>query len=78
VAAGLAHASAVEDDDQVGRRHGREAVRDDQGGGPAFPAGAGGSGEALEECVLGLGVERRGRFVEDERNLGRVRAEYVT
>ena len=66
--ADLDDARAVEHDDQVGHPHGREAVRDqhrDAAVGRRRSRARG--GVALEQRVLGLGVERGGRLVEHEQ-----------
>src|SRR5438045_2523493 len=61
VFAALDDAPALDDDDQVGAAHGREAVGDHNGRAPAREVG-----ERLLHEPLGLGVERRGRLVKDE------------
>src|SRR5690348_1183315 len=58
---------AVEHDDQVGHAHRREAMRDENRD-AAAAASARGAREALEQRVLGLGVERRGGLIEDEQH----------
>ncbi len=61
MSAGLHHAAAAEHDDAIGHPHGREAVRD-QHRRPAATEVL----EALEHFVLGAGIERGGRLVEDQ------------
>src|SRR5438105_1299490 len=51
----------VHDDDQIGVAHGREPVRDDEGG-AVFEYLI----EILLNGALRFGIERGGRFVEDE------------
>ena len=67
VGADLDDVGAVHHDDQVGHAHGREAVRHEHGDPPGVGVRARRLGEALEQRVLGLGVERRGRLVEDQQ-----------
>src|SRR6202035_3334569 len=70
----LYHSGAVQDDDEVGHSHGAEAVGDEEGDAAVDGRLAGGScgassrrrRVALEEGVLGLGVEGRRGLVEDE------------
>jgi hypothetical protein len=60
VGAALEDAAVVDDQDLVGLTHGREPVRDDQAG-----AALEGGVEGTLDGELGLGVEVRGRLVED-------------
>src|SRR5450756_1800184 len=68
VAAQLEHLAVGDDDDQVGHAHGREAVRDkerDRSRGGADAPGV--IRVALEQLVLGLGIECARRLVENEQ-----------
>ena len=65
----LDHACAVEHDDEVGHAHRREAVRDEHGDAARrlrHLRCSRGGGVALEQRVLGLGIERGRRLVEHE------------
>src|SRR3990172_2519821 len=68
VVADLGDAASVEDDDEVGHADGGEAVGDQDGDavGIAVTASRGG-GVALEEGMLGLGIEGGGGLVEDQK-----------
>jgi hypothetical protein len=66
VTAGFDDAPALDNDDEVCAADGRETVRDDNGGAPA-----GQIREGFLDEPFGFGVERGGRFVEDED--GRIR-----
>ena len=59
--AALDDVAVVEHQDLVGIDDRRQAMGDDQGG-----AVGGDLGEARLDLALGLGVERRGRLVEDQ------------
>ena len=69
-----ASAGAVEHDDGVGHADGREPVRHQDGDAPAAVSAAVTracrGGVALEECVLGFGVERGRRLVEYQEQGG--------
>ena len=66
--ADLDDAGAVEHDDEVGHAHGGEAVRhQDRDAAVVGRRRARAGGVALEQRVLGLGVERRGRLVEHQQ-----------
>ncbi len=56
-------------DDAIGHAHRGEAVADQDGDPPG-----GQLAEALEDLVLGLGVEGRGRLVEHEHLASRMKA----
>ena len=62
-----------EHDDQIGHAHGGEAVRHEDGDppvvriGPVRAPSRAARGVALEQRVLGLGVERRRRLVEHQQ-----------
>ena len=71
VGADLDDPGAVEHDDEVGHAHGGEAVRHEDGDAAVVAAAAGAGRVALEQGVLGLGVERGGRLVEHEHAAGR-------
>jgi hypothetical protein len=60
--AGFDDAAVFHDDDAVGALHGRQAVRDDDGGAADHRR----LQRALHQA-LGLGVERAGRFVEQQQ-----------
>ena len=62
----LDHACPVHHDDPVGHADGAEAVGDEERDAPVGAGVARGGGIALEERVLGFGVEGRGRLVEDQ------------
>ena len=75
VGADFDQVGAVEDDDDAGHAHGAEAVRDQDRdaaeivwrGAIAVARTVRRGGVALEQGVLGLGVERGGRLVEDQQ-----------
>ena len=58
----LRDAAVLQDHDAIGHAHGREAVRNQQ---RHLPAGQ--LGEALEHFVLGPGVERSRRLIENQQ-----------
>jgi hypothetical protein len=61
----LGELPVVKDGDEAGHTHGGEAVGDEHGGAAVFPSGLRGCGRvALEQVVLGGGVEGRGGLVE--------------
>ena len=67
--AALDDPAALDDQDQVGHAHRGEAVADEQGDGAGTAGGPPGlAGEALEESVLGRGIEAGGRLVEQEED----------
>src|SRR3954466_3343097 len=63
VAAHLAHASFVHDDDLVGALDGGKPVRHDDGG---AALGADHAGECVADAELGLGIDAGGGFVKDQ------------
>jgi hypothetical protein len=65
--ADLDDARAVEDDDEIGHAHRAEAVRHEEGDAAVGGGPIRGGGVALEQRVLGFGVERGGGLVEHEQ-----------
>ena len=65
--ADLDEAGAVEDDDEVGHAHGAEAVRHQDRDAAIVAVAAGAGRVALEQRVLGLGVEGGGGLVEHQQ-----------